>query len=100
MLSQVINSVIMDDVMLGDHAHIQNTIVCRGAVIYDRCSLRDCQVCFTSLCPYSCYPCVLLMTLGLCVLPGQNLLHGARNSVAWQAFLCHSTTRMLRLHHA
>lgn len=43
--SQVINSVIMDDVVVGDHAHIQNTIVCRGSTVHDRCSLRDCQVC-------------------------------------------------------
>ena len=42
--AQVINSVIMDDVVLGDHAHIQNTIVCRGSILHDRCSLRDCQV--------------------------------------------------------
>ena len=30
---------------MGDHAHIQNTIVCRGSTLHDRCSLRDCQVC-------------------------------------------------------
>ena len=29
---------------MGDHAHIQNTIVCRGSTLHDRCSLRDCQV--------------------------------------------------------
>ena len=40
---QVINSVLMDGVIIGEHSHIQNSIVCRGTHIHDHASLRNCQ---------------------------------------------------------
>ena len=41
---QVINSVLMDGVVVGEHAHIQNSIVCSNSHLHDHCSLRSCQV--------------------------------------------------------
>ena len=41
---QVINSVLMDGVVVGEHSHIQNSIVCSNSHLHDHCSLRNCQV--------------------------------------------------------
>jgi NDP-sugar pyrophosphorylase family protein len=41
---KVINCVLMDGVVIGDGSHIQNSIICSGAAVQERCSLKDCQV--------------------------------------------------------
>lgn len=41
---KVINSVILDGVVVGDGAHIQNSIVCPGANVQAGATLKDCQV--------------------------------------------------------
>lgn len=42
--AQVINSVLMDGVRVGDGAHIQGSILCAGVRVEPHASLRDCQV--------------------------------------------------------
>ena len=79
---QVINSVIMDDVTLGDHAHIQNTIVCRGSVLHDRCSLRDCQVSARSSMSIRSLASMVLAGLRQCCYLALFLLHRPRVSNA------------------
>lgn len=41
---KVINSVLMDGVIVGDAAHIQNSVVCPGANVQAGGTLKDCQV--------------------------------------------------------
>lgn len=41
---QVINSVVMEGVRVGDGAHIQGSILCAGVTMEPHASLRDCQV--------------------------------------------------------
>jgi translation initiation factor eIF-2B subunit gamma len=41
---KVINCVMMDDVSVGDGSHLQNCVICRGAVVQERATLKDCQV--------------------------------------------------------
>jgi ADP-glucose pyrophosphorylase len=41
---KVINCVLMDNISIGDGSHIQNSIICSGAAVQERCSLKDCQV--------------------------------------------------------
>ncbi|MEW5317384.1 MAG: hypothetical protein WDW38_008684 [Sanguina aurantia] len=42
--AKVLNSVLQDGVTVGDGCHIQNSILCSGAVILERASVKDCQV--------------------------------------------------------
>jgi NDP-sugar pyrophosphorylase family protein len=41
---KVINCVLMDNISIADGSHIQNSIICSGAIVQERCSLKDCQV--------------------------------------------------------
>lgn len=41
---KVINCVLMDNVSIADGSHIQNCVICSGAVIQERATLKDCQV--------------------------------------------------------
>lgn len=41
---QLINSVVMDDVTIGDGCHIQNSVLCAGLEVNAGCSLKDCTV--------------------------------------------------------
>lgn len=42
---KVINSVLMDGTILGDGCHVQMSVLCAGATLQERVSLKDCQVC-------------------------------------------------------
>jgi hypothetical protein len=41
---KVINCVLMDNVSVAEGSHIQNCVICSGAVIQERATLKDCQV--------------------------------------------------------
>lgn len=49
---KVINCVLMDDVAVGDGSHIQNCVICAGAVVQERATLKDCQVRYMYVCTY------------------------------------------------
>lgn len=49
---KVINCVLMDGVTVADGCHIQNSILCNGATVQERCTLKDCQV---SALPLDCW---------------------------------------------
>lgn len=41
---QVINSVIMDDVVIAEGCHIQNSVIATGAQLQERVNMRDCHI--------------------------------------------------------
>ncbi len=41
---KITNSVLQDNVVVGDGCTIQNSILCAGAVVKERATLKDCQV--------------------------------------------------------
>lgn len=41
---KVINSVLMDNVVVADNCTIQNSILCSGVQLKERASVKDCQV--------------------------------------------------------
>ncbi len=41
---KIINSVLQDNVVVGDGVTVQNTILCAGAMVKERATLKDCQV--------------------------------------------------------
>ena len=45
MLSQIVNSVVMNHVVIEDGCHIQGSVVCNNVQFQERAVLKDCQVC-------------------------------------------------------
>jgi translation initiation factor eIF-2B subunit gamma len=45
MLSQIVNSVVMNHVVIEDGCHIQGSVVCNNVQLQERAVLKDCQVC-------------------------------------------------------
>lgn len=43
--TKVINSVLQDNVVVGDGCSIQNSILCSGVHVKDKATVKDCQVC-------------------------------------------------------
>ncbi|WIA38932.1 hypothetical protein OEZ86_005085 [Tetradesmus obliquus] len=41
---KLISCVLMDGVSIADGSHVQNSIICSGAAVQERCTLKDCQV--------------------------------------------------------
>lgn len=42
--TKIINSVLLDNVTVGEGCHLQNSVICSGATLCDRVTLKDCQV--------------------------------------------------------
>lgn len=65
---QVVNSVVMNHVTIGDGCSIQGSVICSNVQLQERVVLKDCQVLFLPLClSLSVSPCVCLNLLGVCV---------------------------------
>lgn len=41
---KIVSSIVMDDVIVEEGSHIQNSIICSGSHLQARCSVRDCKV--------------------------------------------------------
>ncbi|KAA6423077.1 MAG: hypothetical protein FRX49_07065 [Trebouxia sp. A1-2] len=41
---KIVSSIVMDDVIVEEGSHIQNSIICSGSHVQARCSVRDCKV--------------------------------------------------------
>lgn len=48
MCMQVVNSVVMNHVTIGDGCSIQGSVICSNAQLQERVALKDCQVLFLS----------------------------------------------------